>query len=84
VPFFPFFPQLTSFPDILGKLQGETIVGKSMPAPKLFWYRIEPPEPEKHEQIEDWKTKVRTLCDPPVTPKFHDVYALTPTAPNVG
>jgi hypothetical protein len=57
------------FTDVIGRLEGEAIVGQSIPPLPLFWSRMEHPEFELEAvgEIEDWRAPILDLWNSPHT-----------------
>jgi hypothetical protein len=58
-----------SFKDIIGKLESETTVEGCIPAPPLFWFRMNPPNFEREEggETRNWRAPILELWDSPGT-----------------
>jgi hypothetical protein len=72
VRFLPSFLALTDifiFTDVIGRLEGEAIVGQSIPPLPLFWSRMEHPEFELEAvgEIDDWRAPILDLWNSPHT-----------------
>lgn len=61
----PFLSLNDIFLDVFGYIEGEAIVGQSIPALPLFWSRVELPEVQLEEvgDIVDWRAPIHDLLD---------------------
>lgn len=65
----PFSALINVLPDVIGTLESETTVEGDIPAPPLFWFRMNPPDFEREEggEIWNWKAPILDLWDSPDT-----------------
>jgi hypothetical protein len=68
-PSLPFSGLFNVFLDIIGRLESETTVERSIPGPPFSWFRMNPPNfiPERGEEIWNWRAPILGLWGSPGT-----------------